>query len=172
MGKLYADSAPGDCTQVSCLRQLPWRTPVTLLQPHAEDDMVCRPRLTVGIGRRSAGWSKGLHSTGDKLAPKWIATAAKSLWRNNDPSQQKAVSFKGWHDDLYAEGPHSRKTPDPTDLPYSGMIYWQGTLHSLDNKTADRAHLLLGLVGPSSGAEYVQKEYITLLGSPAALRLG
>ena len=36
---------------------------------------------------------------------------------------------------------------------------------SLDNKTADRAYLLLGLVGPSSGAEYVQKGIHHLLGS-------
>lgn len=115
-------------------------------------------------GGAQLGWSKGLAPTYDKLAPKWIATAAKSLWLNNDPSQQKAVSFKvGMM--IYTPKDLTRKTPDPTDLPYSGMIYWQGTLHSLDNKTADRAYLLLGLVGPSSGAEYVQKGIHHLLGS-------
>jgi len=115
-------------------------------------------------GGSQLDWSKGLSDSYDKLAPAWIAAAAKPLWLNDEPGTLKAVSYKVG-EMVYTPQDLSRKTPDPTDLPYSGMLYWQGTLHAIGENTADRAYLLLGMVGPLSGAEYLQKGIHSITGS-------
>ncbi len=51
----------------------------------------------------------------------------------------------------------SRVPPDPRDLPYAGVLAWVGTLYAAGDHTADRASLLLGLVGPYSGASATQR---------------
>jgi hypothetical protein len=115
-------------------------------------------------GGSQLDWSKGLAKSYDELAPAWIAAAAKPLWLSNDPDKLRGVSYKlGLM--VYTPQDLTRKIPDSQDLPYSGMLYWQGTLHAIDNDTADRAYLLLGMVGPLSGAEYVQKGIHHLIGS-------
>jgi len=44
------------------------------------------------------------------------------------------------------------------DLPYSGLLSWKFTMHSYDQKIADRLSLTLGIIGPDSGAEAVHTE--------------
>jgi hypothetical protein len=112
-------------------------------------------------------WSKGVASSYDELAPAWIAAAAKPLWLNSDWNKLRGVSYKVGMS-VYTPQDLSRKDPAPDDLPYSGMIYWKAILHALDNYTADRAYLLLGMVGPLSGAEYVQNGIHDIIGSQRA----
>jgi hypothetical protein len=115
-------------------------------------------------GGSQLDWSKGLAHSYDELTPSWIAAAAKPLWLNSESDKLKGVSYKVG-EMVNTPQDMSRKDPDPTDLPYSGMLYWQATLHALDDNTADRVLLLLGMVGPLSGAEYVQKGIHHVTGS-------
>ncbi len=47
--------------------------------------------------------------------------------------------------------------PDKTDRPYAGWLYAGGRLYREDGDTLDRAEATLGVVGPASGADSLQK---------------
>lgn len=50
------------------------------------------------------------------------------------------------------------------DRPYVGMLLWHANLHSYDEAVSDRYWLTLGMIGPVSGAEQVQKTIHQLIG--------
>jgi len=52
----------------------------------------------------------------------------------------------------------------PDDLPYAGLLAYQGTLFSSNSRTADQLSLTLGIVGPSALGEQVQTETHALVG--------
>jgi hypothetical protein len=51
----------------------------------------------------------------------------------------------------------SKKIPDPADAPYAGLLYLRSTYVVVKNDFSDHVATLVGLVGPSSRAEQVQK---------------
>lgn len=51
----------------------------------------------------------------------------------------------------------TKKIPDPADAPYAGLLFWRAAYVSVKNDFADQVATLVGLVGPSSGAEETQK---------------
>jgi len=51
------------------------------------------------------------------------------------------------------------------DLPYAGLLFWHGRMHSFDRRTAHEIGLKLGAVGPASGAEQVQTAVHDLIGA-------
>lgn len=51
----------------------------------------------------------------------------------------------------------TKEIPDPTDAPYAGLLYWRATYVAVQDDFADHVATLVGIVGPSSGAEEVQK---------------
>lgn len=55
------------------------------------------------------------------------------------------------------------------DRPYAGLLIWSTTLISFDNLLSDRISFTLGLVGPASFAEDVQKSIHDVTGSDAPL---
>lgn len=115
-------------------------------------------------GGAQLDWSKGLAPTFAEIAPAWMAAVAKPLWISNTPDQQRGISFKlGMM--VYTPKDISLSVPPSNDLPYSGLLYWQGTLHAFDEHTADRVYLLLGIVGPASGAAWAQSAIHKLIGS-------
>lgn len=115
-------------------------------------------------GGAQLDWSKGMAPTFAELAPSWMAAAARPLWLSSTPDQLRGVSFKVGMQ-VYTPKDISLPNPPRDDLPYSGLLYWQGTLHSLDDHTADRVYLLLGIVGPASGAAWAQSAIHELIGS-------
>ncbi|WP_158227094.1 lipid A deacylase LpxR family protein [Mangrovitalea sediminis] len=46
--------------------------------------------------------------------------------------------------------------PKADDLSYAGLLFWQGDLYAGNARVTDRLSLLVGVVGPSSGASSVQ----------------
>lgn len=55
--------------------------------------------------------------------------------------------------------------PDPNDSPYAGLLFWQGSLLSVNNKVTDFSSLLIGMLGPASLAEQSQKLVHKITGS-------
>jgi len=53
------------------------------------------------------------------------------------------------------------------DAPYAGLLAWKGQLSAYDELQHDQLSLLLGLVGPASGAEFVQNRVHEVIGSRA-----
>ena len=44
----------------------------------------------------------------------------------------------------------------PNDLPYAGLLAWQGTLFSWNDQISDQLSLYLGIVGPNALSEETQ----------------
>ncbi len=59
----------------------------------------------------------------------------------------------------------SLTTPDPNDLPYSGLLMLTNSYLQINNHYADRISTSLGIVGPASGAETSQTLVHDLLDS-------
>lgn len=57
-----------------------------------------------------------------------------------------------------------RSTPDYTDRPYTGLTYLASTTHLQQGERLQSLKLMLGIVGPASGAEDLQKATHKLLG--------
>ncbi|MCE3252595.1 MAG: hypothetical protein K0Q67_1615 [Cellvibrio sp.] len=51
----------------------------------------------------------------------------------------------------------TKEVPDPADAPYAGLLYWRSSYVAVQDDFADHVATLVGIVGPSSGAEEVQK---------------
>jgi lipid A 3-O-deacylase len=51
----------------------------------------------------------------------------------------------------------TKEIPDPADAPYAGLLYWRSTYVVVKNDFADHIATLVGMVGPSTRAEQVQK---------------
>jgi lipid A 3-O-deacylase len=59
----------------------------------------------------------------------------------------------------------TKEIPDPADAPYAGLLYLRSTYVVVKNDFSDHVATLVGLVGPSSGAEEVQKSVHKLVGA-------
>lgn len=115
-------------------------------------------------GGTQLDWARGPGATFDDVAPHWIAAMASPLWLAKDPDKLRAVSYKvglAIFTPLDIEDP----VPPKDDLPYSGLLYFQTTWHAFDERVADSAYLMLGLVGHDSGAEWAQKTFHRIIGS-------
>ena len=53
----------------------------------------------------------------------------------------------------------------PGDLPYAGLLAWQGTVYAWDANVSDQLSLYLGMVGPASLAEPAQKGIHNVIGA-------
>lgn len=51
----------------------------------------------------------------------------------------------------------TKEIPDPADAPYAGLLYLRSTYVVVKNDFSDHVATLVGVIGPSSGAEQVQK---------------
>ena len=57
------------------------------------------------------------------------------------------------------------KNPDPEDMPYAGLLFYTTSHLKIYKDSADQIALTLGVIGPLSGAEYVQKRVHEITGS-------
>lgn len=51
----------------------------------------------------------------------------------------------------------SKKIPDPDDAPYAGLLFFRSSYIVVDDNFADAVSLLIGVLGPASGAEKTQR---------------
>lgn len=59
----------------------------------------------------------------------------------------------------------TKAIPDPADAPYAGLLFWRSTYVVVKNDFADQVATLVGVIGPSSRAEEVQKFVHKVVGS-------
>ena len=51
----------------------------------------------------------------------------------------------------------SKEIPDPNDAPYAGLLFFRSSYIVVDDNFADAVSLLIGVLGPASGAEKTQR---------------
>lgn len=105
----------------------------------------------------SFSWARAPYSRfSSENLPHWIHALVKNLYINTLPNKTRAVSYTLVH---------AMQTPDdieteallPDQAPYVGFLGWRGSLHAFDDAVADRLAALLGVVGPITGAEHLQR---------------
>ena len=114
----------------------------------------------------------------DRCQFQWVVRAARAIGlapRESKDCRGTRVGLS-FGQAIYTPMDISRENPDPLDRPYAGWLYAALGLVSEDingnaapGKTVDRAlkkvELSLGIVGPASGAEVIQRNYHKLIGA-------
>jgi len=109
---------------------------------------------TNGMG---VSWGYGPFSDmADSDLPAWLQNMAIHLPGVNAPQKQHAVSYRIAQAMFTPEDIEAEELIED-DRPYAGLLLWHANLHSYDEQISDRYWLTLGVVGPASGAEEVQK---------------
>jgi hypothetical protein len=109
---------------------------------------------TNGVG---VSWAHGpFEKFGRDNIPRLAHTLTKRLYISTMADKTRAVS--------YTVGQGMQTADDitleelvPGNAPYAGLLLWVGTLYAFDEAVSDRLTLQLGVVGPASGAEEVQR---------------
>jgi lipid A 3-O-deacylase len=98
--------------------------------------------------------------------PSWIAYLADKSYLTSMPDKQYSVSYRiGQFLQTATDITESELVEE--DAPYAGLLAWEGQITAFDLHTTDELDLTLGVVGPASGAEQVQKWFHELTSSNA-----
>ncbi|MEH6453220.1 MAG: lipid A deacylase LpxR family protein [Psychromonas sp.] len=96
--------------------------------------------------------------------PNWLAYLADKSYLTSMPDKTYAIS--------YSVGQFIQTATDITlselveeDAPYAGLLAWEGQINAFDQDVSDELGLILGVVGPASGAEQLQKAIHSLTDS-------
>ncbi len=114
----------------------------------------------IGITLGSAAFA---HFSPDNL-PGWLHWLTKNLYISTMEDKQRGVAHMFFQ---RMQTPEDIGEPSliKNDLPYAGLIAWQGTLYAWDDQVSDQFSLYLGAVGPVSLAEQAQTLIHKALGS-------
>ena len=96
--------------------------------------------------------------------PGWILALTDNLYVSSADNKERGIAHMFFQ---------RMQTPEdiieenfiPDDLPYAGLLAWQGTMYAWDEKRADQLSLYLGLVGPLALGEEVQKAIHSAIGA-------
>lgn len=93
----------------------------------------------------------------NETLPSWLAFLADKTYLTNGGSNKR-------YDIGYSVAQTMQTATDITveelveeDAPYAGFLGWKSSLLAFDDKQVDEIGLILGVVGPASGAEQAQK---------------
>ncbi|VUD41943.1 hypothetical protein TDB9533_00592 [Thalassocella blandensis] len=117
---------------------------------------------TNGVG---IAWGHGLFERFDKENTPWpLHLLVKHLPINTQEGRHRAISYlvgqmMSTPEDI------TKPAPEPGDAPYAGLLAGRVTFHSFNAVRTDRLTLVLGMVGPSSGAEDAQSLVHDVTGS-------
>ncbi len=100
----------------------------------------------------------------DENLPNWMHTLTRRLYIRTMPDKQRGIAHMFFQ---------RMQTPEDItvseliedDLPYAGLLAWQGTMYAWDERVADQFSLYLGVVGPVALAEQAQKIVHQLVGA-------
>jgi len=97
----------------------------------------------------------GLSEFNDENLPDWIHAISRNLYISTMSGKRRGVS--------YLVGQAMQTPADITqpeliedDVPYVGLLLWQGSLHAYDDHLADKLSLAWGIAGPAAGAKHTQ----------------
>lgn len=88
--------------------------------------------------------------------PGWVLKPL--LWSmSKEPDPVYRVSAHTFGHMMVTPEDITRSNPDPDDLPYAGLVYYLNSHLQVYEDYADLASVTVGLVGPNSGADTLQK---------------
>jgi lipid A 3-O-deacylase len=98
----------------------------------------------------------GFNEFDDSNTPGWIQWLSEDLYISTMPDKRRAITYQIFQ---AITNPTDSDTSElqPDDYPYAGTLTWKVTQYAIDDKVTDTVSLLLGAVGPVSGAEPAQK---------------
>ena len=92
----------------------------------------------------------------NKALPDWLDYLAQKSYLTSLQDKHYGITYSVAHL-LQTSIDISTSQLVEEDAPYLGLLAWQGKLTAYDQHSIDRLSLTFGLVGPASGAEFVQK---------------
>jgi lipid A 3-O-deacylase len=100
----------------------------------------------------------------NKTLPGWLHWLTSDLYVSTMKNKQRGVAHMFFQ---RMQTPQDLEQEEliVDDLPYVGLIAWQGTLYAWDNQVSDQFSLYLGVVGPISFAEEAQTLIHGIMGS-------
>jgi len=121
-------------------------------------------------GKDGGGYTNGIYfSLGQRNDPGEEITQAPLLtlplaWMvDDDPTYAYKLHSLGQA--MVTPEDITKEIPDPADAPYAGLLYLRSTYVVVKDDFSDHVATLVGIVGPSSGAEQTQKFVHKLVGS-------
>lgn len=100
----------------------------------------------------------------EQTLPDWLAYLAQKSYLNTQRDKHYAISYSIAHLIQTAIEVKVEELIEE-DAPYVGMFAWESELTTYDESTIDRLSLVLGMVGPAGGGEYVQKVVHEVIGA-------
>lgn len=95
--------------------------------------------------------------------PGWIHWLIKELYINTGSGKTRAIAHR-FFQRLQTPVEITEMEFIADDLPYAGLLAWQGTAYSWDSKKSDQLSLYLGWVGSATLAEQSQKGIPSIIG--------
>jgi hypothetical protein len=123
------------------------------------------------LGRDGGGYTNGIFLSSvrvaspgeERIAPGVLVGPVASILGVSEATLTTASFGQG----IVTPKDISRRVPDPTDAPYAGFLMFRSAQVARRDETADVAAINLGVIGPASGAEQVQRSIHHLTGSTA-----
>ncbi len=106
----------------------------------------------------------GFSDFDDSNTPAWIRGLSEGLYISTVANKKRSITYHIAQRIVTPENIDVKEF-QPNDFPYSGLLTWKATQYAMDNDVTDTISLLLGVVGPLSGAEQSQKLVHSLTGS-------
>ncbi len=96
--------------------------------------------------------------------PAWIHWLIKNRYISTKPGKTRAIAHMFFQ---RMQTPRDITVNDfiADDLPYAGLLAWQGTAYSWDTNVSDQLSLYLGIVGPATLAAEAQKVIHKMIGA-------
>lgn len=118
----------------------------------------------VFLDKDGGGYTNGLYVTWydlsdtepEEFGAPWL-TRPLMGWLIDDEGEDFAVSSHTIGQAMMTPKNIKKAVPDPNDAPYAGLLFWRSGYIRMEDDIADKLSVTLGIVGPSSGAEAVQR---------------
>ena len=121
-------------------------------------------------GKDGGGYTNGIYLSwaqrnepgGDIISAPWL-TLPLTWMQGDDPTYAYKLHSIGQA--MVTPEDITKEVPDPADAPYAGLLFLRSSYVVVKNDFADHVATLVGVVGPSSGAEQTQKFVHKVVGS-------
>lgn len=121
-------------------------------------------------GKDGGGYTNGIYLSwgqrndeGEDLTKPPLMTLPLAWMLSDDPTYTYKLHTVGQA--MVTPEDITKLVPDATDAPYAGLLFWRSTYVAVQNDFADQVGTLVGIVGPSSGAEEIQKWVHDIVGA-------
>lgn len=121
-------------------------------------------------GKDGGGYTNGIYFSlgqrndpGEEITKSPLLTLPLAWMVDDDPTYAYKLHSLGQA--MVTPEDITKEIPDPADAPYAGLLYLRSTYVVVKNDFSDHVATLVGIVGPSSGAEQTQKFVHKVVGS-------